>query len=135
MHKDKVDSTAFEPNTQSEPLLYQPYQNAEVPKGMVSIRFSCFTSESACCPCKDDKVILHQHQIVLPEMTTVSSFISIASSKVMASEKFDRCTLNGFELRDSDPIGPTIKSFECFESPVVILRKDEIVEKPCCLLI
>lgn len=132
MHRAKVEN---EQNDQMEPLLIPPNQNVNVPDGMVSVRFACITNEKSCCSCcSNDVSYLHQHQIVLPENTTVDQFLSMASSMVGADQKYTICKVNGiFSLRLSDPIGPTIKSYEYIESPILGLGVP--AEKSCCLLI
>lgn len=133
----KEDSSELEGIEQDDPPLLSPNQNVNVPDGMVSIRFACFTEEKACCAgcCNSkDKLYLHMHQIVLPEDTTVDQFLTIASRKVGAEQKYTICRVNGdFRLRMNDPIGPTIKSYEYIESPILGLGAP--AEKCCCLLI
>ena len=134
MHKSKVGSSAFVENEQTEPLLYPPNQNVNVPEGYVSVRFACLTSEKASCCSSDDTLYLHQHQIVLPETATVDQFLTIATRMVDSSERFTSGRVNGvFRLRPNDPIGPTIKSYRYFESPV--LRLGVPAKESCCLLI
>ena len=146
MFKDKVDAAEaveLEALDQQEPLLNPASQN--VPEGMVSVRFFCHTEEKKCCGCCDcccckDKVYLHQHQIVLPEDTTVGQFMKIASRKVGADKTYNICGVvtsdeGSFILRDEDPVGPIIKSYRYFSTPPLGLSRVEITEKHCCLLI
>ncbi|KAK8896234.1 hypothetical protein M9Y10_014129 [Tritrichomonas musculus] len=135
MHKSNSDSSELENSDQMEPLISPPNQNANVPDGMVSVRFACFTNEKSCCSCcMNDITYLHRHQIVLPEDTTVEQFLSYASRMVGTDKEYSICKVNGiFKLRSSDPIGPTLKSYEYIESPILGLAIP--AEKSCCLLI
>ena len=141
----KTDSSDLEVSDQGEPLLNPTSKNVSVPDGMVSIRFYCHTEEKKCCGCCNcccckDKVYAHQHQIVVPEDTTVAQFMSIASRKVGSPNTYNICHIivrdeGAFLLRDDDPVGPIIKSYRYFDSPLLTLSYVGITEKSCCLLI
>ncbi|KAK8836250.1 hypothetical protein M9Y10_039882 [Tritrichomonas musculus] len=138
MHKSRVGASGFAENQQMEPLLYPPNQNVNVPDGYVSVRFTCSTSETttSCCSSEETKYY-HQHQIILPENTTVDQFLMIAARKVNSSEPFSGCRVRGiYKLRPNDPIGPTVKSYQYFESPVFSLDGSYVPAKQsCCLLV
>lgn len=137
MHKSSTDSSELEgsedmdsdppPKPTSRNASRNANQTVNVPDGMVSIRFHCLTTDKKCCSCCNcccckSNIYLHQHQIVLPEDTTVDQFLHIAARKVGAAKSYSRCTVNGlFRLRNSDPIGPTIKSYRYLESPLLSL--------------
>lgn len=145
MHKSNTDSSELEGSDDMDPAPSPAprlaNQNVNVPDGMVSIRFLCLTEEKKCCGCCNcccckDSVYLHQHQIVLPEDTTVDQFLDVATRKVGSETRYTTCTVNGlFHLRRNDPIGPTIKSYKYLESPLLSLSYSTPVDKSCCLLI
>ncbi|KAK8836249.1 hypothetical protein M9Y10_039881 [Tritrichomonas musculus] len=115
---------------QTQPLLEQPNLNSS--PGLVSVRF-CVYQEAGCCPslfsccrAKTEDAI----QAVVPDTTTVGQFLQIVNETNRPKNEYTIATIAGFRLRNEDLIAPTIKSFERFESPIVIVPKDS-----CCLLI
>lgn len=126
-HKRKVDSSELEGLDENDELLQTPID------GMVSIRFVCVT-DAGCCSCCTGPSYFNFHHIVLPETTKVSEFLTIASNMVGAKDQYTIGRVNGiFSLRNNDPIGPTLRSYEWIESPFVALG----IEKNdcCCLMI
>ncbi|KAK8836645.1 hypothetical protein M9Y10_037581 [Tritrichomonas musculus] len=122
----------MEPQTveQTQPLLAEPQVNPTA--GLVSVRF-CILQGAGCCPffpcCKAKK--LDATQIVVPETTTVEQFLRMVSQINGASEPYSIALIDDYQLSNEDYIAPTIRSFENFESPIVVVPK----EPPCCLLI
>lgn len=122
----------------------EPLLEDTPPEGMVSVRFQCLTLKEACCacdscaccPCCADTIYHHQYQIVVPENCSVLQFCQIASKHVSAADTYSICKLNGvYRLRMDDPIGPTIRSYEWIESPVLVLSVPQPDECCCCLMI
>lgn len=122
----------MEPQTveQTQPLLAQPQVNPT--DGMVSVRF-CVRQGAGRCPifpcCKAK--IFDSTQIVVPETTTVEQFLRIVSQINGAVEPYSIALIDGYQLSLEDLIAPTIRSFENFESPIVVVPK----EPPCCCLL
>ncbi|KAK8836647.1 hypothetical protein M9Y10_037583 [Tritrichomonas musculus] len=115
---------------QTQPLLAQPNPNST--DNLISVRFCVYKDELCCCPifscCKastEDAV-----QIVVPETTTVGQFLQIVNETNNPKKEYSIALIAGFRLRNEDLLAPTIRSFERFEAPIVVVPKDS-----CCLLI
>ena len=118
---------------QASPLL-----QSEREQRVVSVRFAvsygeccCYSMVSSipCCSCcgmhyKDEK------QVVVPDTTTVGEFLRIVNRLNNAKEPYVCAFIDGYQLRESDLVAPTIRSYEKFESPMIVVPAPK-----CCLLI
>lgn len=115
---------------QTQPLLSQ---QDDPTAGKVSVRF-CVHQEEGCCPnccwCCCRERYYNAVQIVVPDTTTVGEFLHIVSELNGAKTEYSMAFINNFQLTNSDLIAPTIRSFENFASPIVVVPKEG-----CCLLI
>lgn len=118
---------------QAEPLLQGGRE-----QGIVSVRFAVAVGECCCynfvrclpcCSCcgvhyKDEK------QLVVPDTTTVGEFLNIVNRLNNAKEPYIAAFIGDYQLRESDLVAPTIRSYEKFESPMIVVPSSQ-----CCLLI
>ena len=115
------------------------------PNTYVSVRFYCETLQKGCCngafnscgycACCRDTILVHRHQIVVPENTTVGELCQIATRMVNAEETYNICKLNSvYRLLKDDPLGPTLRAYEWVESPILELTLAK-PEECCCLMV
>lgn len=116
---------------QTQPLLAQ--SQASPAAGKVSVRF-CYHQNAGCfhsiLPCCCNGKDLNANQIVVPDTTTVGEFLQRVSEINNAKEPYTMAFINGYQLTNDDLIAPTVRSYEYFESPILVTPKDA-----CCLLI
>lgn len=116
---------------QAQPLL--PSQPIDPTAGKISVRF-CVSQEAgclnSCCSFCCKAKILNAVQLVVPDTTTVGEFLHMLNEMFKPKEEYDIALINGFQLSRDDLLAPTIRSFENFDSPIVVYPK-----KACCLLI
>ena len=116
---------------EQQPLLSQRKVDPTADK--VSVRFCVHQKPgclNSCCSCCCKGKIEDEVQIVVPETTTVQEFLQITAEVNKPKEPYTGAFINGYQLNPDDLIAPTIRSFENFESPIVVAPKE-----PCCLLI
>lgn len=103
----------------------------------VSVRF-CVHRDPCCCYicCPTCKCCQEQFenatQIVVPETTTVEEFLRTINRMFSPKTEYAVAYIHGYQLKNSDLIAPTIRSFEKFEAPIVIVPKDTCCS---CLLV
>lgn len=115
---------------QTQPLLSNQQVNSTA--GTVSVRF-CVHKPAGCCPsicCCNREEFINATQVVVPDTTTVGEFLRIVNEINQPKNEYTFASINGFQLHNNDLIAPTIRSFEKFAAPIVIVPKEA-----CCLLI
>ena len=106
----------------------------------VSVKFCVYTAEGSCytccscCPCGDCCAPSREDatQIVVPDTTTVDEFLRIVTRMNNPKTEYTAAFIDQYQLRGSDLVAPTVRSFEKFASPVLIVPKGR---NNCCLLV
>lgn len=105
---------------------------------LISVRFCVHKDAAPCnkacpsccyCSCCQEETI-DACQIVLPATATVGDFLQLVNDMNQPKKEYGYAFINGFRLKNEDPIGPTIKSYIKFSAPIVVVPKED-----CCLLI
>lgn len=103
---------------------------------LISVRFCVFKEADCNCPCACSSCcrdyITDATQIVVPNTTTVGEFIHILNETNSPSKEYKAAFIKNFRLRNEDLLAPTIRSFEKFEAPIIIVPQESGC---CCLLI
>lgn len=123
---------------EQQPLLAQPPQSPHSTDDLIAVRF-CVFKEAACdCPCRlcscCKNYVYRATQIVVPNTTTVGEFIQILNGMHHPEKEYTACSIAGFRLRNDDLLAPTIKSFEKFESPLVVVPEGSSCCSSCLLI-
>ena len=106
--------------------------------GKISVKFCVYRKSAPCYPCCQyvpccsccGPVIQNAIQIVVPDNITVEEFLRTVSRVTNPSKEYTTAYIGFNQLINSDLLAPSIRSFEHFEVPLVVVPKES-----CCLLI
>lgn len=91
----------------------------------------CYESCLCCRCCCNPDIFLPRH-IVVPADVTVEKFLEIATEAIGTPTPFDVALIDGFILKHSDKLAPSLKAFEHFQQPIVVVLTPP---SGCCNLI